>query len=487
MNLGASLKIWKFGAEFQIRNNLQKDRRLLGIWMRDELVSLGPAFIKIGQFLSTRVDIFGKDVTSKLSELQDRIEPIPYESMVSVLVEDIPEYNDLFIMIDPEPIASASIGQVHRARLAKTNQEIVLKIQKPDVAYTLTTDLNALISINQFFAYLGFQPAKDFDTVLQQYIQFLEGELDFMNEAKYMLFFRRKLGVGAGAGAANVYIPKPLSQSTKRVLVMEYVPSTKINEVKQDPALAAALIQVFLYQIIKVGAVHCDPHPGNIGVRADGRLVLYDFGNVIKLTPEFRAKVNNLVFAIYQKDIDEFTDLLLELNIIQLESSLDVLELKAFFNYFFDYLETLNFDELKTAVLNKDIFYNSNIRFKVDPNFLSLFRVFSLMDGTCSALDPEFNYITALAPFSEQLFMDANFINYRARKDLQALSAYPKLLKNTDQNILRVNRRFSKMSESMFDMRFLFITVAIVDNAGDPLRIAILVSLFGYFFWKEDN
>jgi predicted unusual protein kinase regulating ubiquinone biosynthesis (AarF/ABC1/UbiB family) len=222
-------------------------------------------------------------------------------------------------------------------------------------------------------------------------------------------------------------------------------------------------------------------------VRADGRLVLYDFGNVIKLTPEFRAKVNNLVFAIYQKDIDEFTDLLLELNIIQLESSLDVLELKAFFNYFFDYLETLNFDELKTAVLNKDIFYNSNIRFKVDPNFLSLFRVFSLMDGTCSALDPEFNYITALAPFSEQLFMDANFINYRARKDLQALSAYPKLLKNTDQNILRVNRRFSKMSESMFDMRFLFITVAIVDNVGDPLRIAILVSLFGYFFWKEDN
>jgi len=483
----STLKIWKFGTEFQIRYNFQKDRNNLGIWMRDELIELGPAFIKIGQFMSTRVDIFGKEITNSLSELQDQIEPIDYIYMKDVLEQEIPNYNILFTDIEPIPIASASIGQVYKGTLKKTNQLIALKIQKPNIENDIKTDLQSLISINKFFASFGFQQAKDFDIILEQYKQFLEGELNYLNEAKYMLFFRNRLK------DKNIYIPKPLSQSTPRVLVMEYVESIKITEIDKlnklqinTTDIAKQLIEVFLYQIIYLGKVHCDPHPGNIGIHSDGRIVLYDFGNVVELNSSFREKINNLVFAIYQKDIDEFLDILLQLNIIQLEDELDVLELKVFFNYFFSYLESLNFDELKNAILNKDISYNTNIKVKIDPNFLCLFRVFSLLDGTCTLLDPNFNYITSLAPFSNNILMDRDFINYRIKTDVQKLTSYPRLLKSTDQNILRVNRRFIKLNDVILNTRYLVIGIAIMNNLDDPLKLFIFLFIGGLFFLKKD-
>ena len=483
------LRIGKFVTEFQIRNRFQKDKKFVGEWMRDEMVELGPAFIKIGQFMSTRIDVFGKEITNNLAELQDQIYPMPFELLEPVLNQEYQgDYTQIFSSIDPMPIASASIGQVHRGILKRSNQEIVLKIQKPGIEKQIKEDLKTLISINQLFSKLGFQQAKDFEAILNQYELFLSGELNYINEAKYMAYFRRRLV------EQRVYIPKPLSQSTQRVLVMEYVESTKINDLEKidllnidRKELAQDLITVFLYQIIKLGKVHCDPHPGNLGIGKNGEIVLYDFGNVVSLSKEFREKVNRLVFSIYQKDIDEFLELLIQLNILQLEDNFDILELKAFFNYFFDYLESLNFDQLKTAILNKDVFVNSTLKIKIDPNFLSLFRLFSLIDGTCSLLDPNFNYISTLAPFSENLFMDSEFIDYRMKKDLQKLTSYPKLLQNTDQNILRVNRRFINMNDEFNKFKILFITIAVMDEIEDPLKLGLLVPILILFFLKEEK
>lgn len=482
-------RIGKFVAEFQIRNRFQQDKKLVGEWIRDEMVDLGPAFIKIGQFMSTRIDVFGKEIASHLAELQDQIYPMPFDLLEPVLNEEYGgDYTQIFSSIDSTPMASASIGQVHRGILKRSNQEIVLKIQKPGIEKQIKEDLKTLISINQLFSKLGFQQAKDFEAILNQYEHFLSGELNYINEAKHMAFFRRRLL------EQRVYIPKPLSQSTQRVLVMEYVESIKINNLEEinlrnidRKELAQDLITVFLYQIINLGKVHCDPHPGNLGIGKNGEIVLYDFGNVVTLSKEFREKVNRLVFSIYQKDIDEFLELLIQLNILQLEDNFDILELKAFFNYFFDYLETLNFDQLKTAILNKDVFVNNTVKIKIDPNFLSLFRLFSLIDGTCSLLDPEFNYITTLAPFSENLFMDAEFIDYRMKKDFQKLTSYPKLLKNTDQNILRVNRRFIKMNEELNKFKILFISIAVMNEIEDPVKLGLLVPIIVFFFLKEEK
>jgi len=483
----STFKIWKFAIEFQARYQFQKDKRQVGIWMRDELVSLGPAFVKIGQFLSTRIDVFGKDITDRLGELQDQISPYPFEAIEPVLNEEYNgNYKDIFSYVDPIPIASASIGQVHKAVLKKSNQTIVLKIQKPDIETEIKNDLMTLMSINQIFTKFGFQQAKDFDAILTQYKQFLANEVNYQKEARFMMYFRRKLI------DKQVYIPKPLAQSTSRVLVMEYVESIKINDLasfNQLPfdktELAKRLVQLFLYQIIDIGSVHCDPHPGNIGVRKNGDIVLYDFGNVVQLTDNFRSKINNLVFSIYQKDTDEFLDLLLELKIIEPKDNFDVLELKAFFNYFFDYLETLDFDQLRGAIQNKDLFIDTDIQVNVDPDFLSLFRVFSLIDGTCSLLDPQFNYILALAPYSENLFMNADFLNYRVRKDIEKLSSYPRMLKNTDQNILRVSQRFTKINTQFNQFRIFTVLILLLENMDDPIKISAMLPLFVVLFWSQ--
>uniref|UniRef100_A0A6C0CSI7 ABC1 atypical kinase-like domain-containing protein n=1 Tax=viral metagenome TaxID=1070528 RepID=A0A6C0CSI7_9ZZZZ len=480
-------RIGRFIAEFQLRNQFQKDKKQVGKWMRDEMIDLGPAFIKIGQFMSTRIDVFGKDITTYLAELQDQIYPIPFDLLEFVLHQEYGgDYKQIFSSIDPIPIASASIGQVHRGFLKKSNQDIVLKIQKPGIENQIKDDLKTLISINKLFSKFGFQQAKDFEAILNQYESFLSSELNYINEAKHMAYFRRKLI------DQRVYIPKPLSQSTQKVLVMEYVESIKINNIEEinrrninRKELARDLVTVFLYQIINLGHVHCDPHPGNLGIGKNGEIVLFDFGNVVVLSKEFREKVNRLVFSIYQKDIDEFLELLIQLKILQLEDNFDILELKAFFNYFFDYLETLNFDQLKTAILNKDIFVNNTFKIKIDPNFLSLFRLFSLIDGTCSLLDQNFNYISNLAPFSDNLFMDSEFIDYRIKKDLQKIQSYPKLLKSTDQNILRVNRRFIKMNDQLNKFKFLFIFIAVMNDIEDPVKLGFLFPMLLFFFWKE--
>lgn len=483
----STFKIWKFAIEFQARYQFQKDKKQVGIWMRDELVSLGPAFVKIGQFLSTRIDVFGKDITERLGELQDQISPYPFEAIEPVLNEEYNgNYKDIFSYVDPIPIASASIGQVHKAILKKSNQTIVLKIQKPDIENEIKNDLMTLANINQLFTKLGFQQAKDFDAILNQYKQFLANEVNYLKEARFMMYFRRKFM------DKKVYVPKPLAQSTSRVLVMEYVESIKINDLAsfnqlpiEKEELAKRLVQLFLYQIIDIGSVHCDPHPGNIGVRKNGDIVLYDFGNVVQLTDNFRSKINNIVFSIYQKDTDEFLDLLLELKIIEPKDNFDVLELKAFFNYFFDYLETLDFDQLRGAIQNKDLFIDTDIQVNVDPDFLSLFRVFSLIDGTCSLLDPKFNYILALAPYSENLFMNTDFLNYRIRKDIEKLSSYPRMLKNTDQNILRVSQRFIKINTQFNQFRIFTVLILLLENMDDPMKISAMLPLFVVLFWSQ--
>lgn len=482
-----TVRIWKFATEFQLRYNLQKDKKQFGMWMRNELVSLGPAFIKIGQFFSTRIDLFGKDTIRYLEDLQDSIEPMPFDYIEQVLHEEYDNYHDIFDEIDPIPLASASIGQVYRGKL-KNKQDIVLKIQKPNIEEEISNDLNALVNVNSIFKNLGFQQARDFDAVLEQYKNFLANEVNYKKEANYMMYFRDKLK------NQNVYIPKPLSQSTRRVLVMERVDSVKINDLEKlqklevdTEEIANNLISLFLYQIVDIGSVHCDPHPGNIGVREDGTLILYDFGNVAKFTRKFQNKINNLVFSIYQKDTDEFLDLLVELNIIQPNSDLDTLELKAFFRYFFNYLENLDIEQLKTTLQNSDLLIDSNVKVKVDPNFLALFRVFSLIDGTCILLNPNINYIATLTPYANMLFANSDFVNYRIQKDVSKIRDYSKMINSSDQNILRVNYRFTNMNNRLNEFGGLMFLLFICDNLNEPGILSLLIPLFGSLIWYQSN
>jgi predicted unusual protein kinase regulating ubiquinone biosynthesis (AarF/ABC1/UbiB family) len=475
------LRIVRFIGEARLRFVFQKDKGRVGQWLKTEMTSLGPAFIKLGQFLSTRTDIFEKEIVAELSKLQDDIHPEPYEDIVRIIDTSLgTRSNEIFQHIDPTPMASASIGQVHKARLKNTNKDVVIKIQKPHVAQQIRNDLATLRNIARLAVGMQSPRATEINNILGEYERFLSAELDYTQELAHMKRFSEILD------ESEVIVPAVYEDlSFNNMLVMEYVPSIKISDISQLnkrgydlTVVADTLVNVFLHMIIKHGYVHCDPHPGNIGVSLDDEstIVLYDFGNVIELSQEFRSQLNNMIFAIYQKDVDEFVELLIRLNILQVASEGDVLDVKAFFSSFFVYLESLDFQALKQSVTSSSS-AGAGASFKINPDFLSLFRVFSLLDGTCARLDPKFNYITALTPFVENIMMDFSFFDYRARKDLQKLQNYPRIITNTDQNLARLDKRMRELTDDQEFYRNMFIGMVVLYQIQEPLALAFLAPL----------
>ncbi|NBX51948.1 AarF/ABC1/UbiB kinase family protein, partial [bacterium] len=283
--------------------------------MKDELIGLGPAFIKLGQFLSTRSDFLGKEIANELSNLQDNIPSVSFSEIDDVFFMTTGKHvNDLFTSFDENPIASASIGQVHKARLLSGGKEVVVKVQKPCVARQIRDDLQTLKDMNEILKKTGSKRSYEIDNLLKEYSRFLSSELDYRSELKHMIDFGKIYD-----DRSNVIIPKVYPKlSNDMLLVMEYVPSTKITDIdtlrkmKVDTVLLAnKIVDMYLSQIVIHGIVHCDPHPGNIGVAKDGEtIVLYDFGNVVDLSSEFRKELNHMLYSIVAKDVDEFVDLL---------------------------------------------------------------------------------------------------------------------------------------------------------------------------------
>lgn len=475
----SSIDILRFVVEARARIALQRNKKAVGQWMRLKLIDMGPAFIKFGQFLSTRPDFVDKDVVKELSRLQDEITEVPFDQVKFTLEEAYGSDTlyTIFSSIEPNAIASASIGQVHRAKLIN-DKTVILKIQKPCVAEAISNDLATLRILNKYLGWVDPMRKKEFDSILDQYDMFLSAELDYMKEMVHMENFRKAL-VDLDVRIPRVY--KNLCRPS--VLVMEYVPSTKITDVEalssknfDRSMIATNVVQIFLYQFVKSGLIHCDPHPGNIGVMPNGKtIVLYDFGNVIKLDENFRAKIKNLVFAVYQKDVDEFVDLLVELKILNLNDDMDALEIKAFFGYFFNYLETLDTNTLRTSILTNDLMKESNMNVKLDTNFMSLVRVFTLLDGTCVLLDPKFNYLDALAPYTMEIMTDFTFFDYRARKDLTKLRDYTSLARTTDQNILRLNQRMKNASQDLINLRVITLAMCLMDAIQNTEQIIYIL------------
>jgi ubiquinone biosynthesis protein len=473
-------RIWRFFGQAQVKWWIHEDKRHVGKWMKEELSELGPAFIKLGQFLSTRSDLLGKEATSELAKLQDDIQPVPFASIQPMLPSSI------FASVEETSIASASIGQVHRARL-HDGSDVVIKVQKPCVAQQIKEDLDTLRGMNDMLRKIGNQRASEVDNLLHQYARFLSAELNYTNETKHMKLFTQLLD------GLPVIIPHVYEEySTPYMIVMENVPSTKVTDIESLEAqgidtqqVAQTLVQIFLYQIVYAGYVHCDPHPGNLGVARDGEsIVLYDFGNVIELSPEFRKELKPLVFAVFQKDVDEFVELLCKLKVLRLQDDTEALEVKAFFRYFFDYLETLDFSMLRTSVVQQEM-DQVNINLQIDPDFLSLFRVFSLLDGTCGRLDESFNYIEALRPFSEDMMRDMGFLTTRVQRDIQKVQSYPTLLRNTDSNILQLQKRVKTMNQSMVQLQLFALFWVWVDHTHEVLPWFVTAGL--YIWWKRSE
>lgn len=267
-----------------------------------DLEKLGPTFIKLGQLLSTRADLLPAPYLEALSRLQDRIEPFPFEEVDRIVSGELGvRLSKAFADFDPQPLAAASLAQVHRAHM-RDGREVVVKVQRPNIREQIVDDLESLNEIAQFLdAHTEVGKRYEFENMLQGLRRSLLREMDFKLEANNLITFADNL-----SEFERIVIPEPVPDfCTSRVLTMDYIAGKKITDLSplrlmeiDGPGLARELFRAYLKQILLDGFVHADPHPGNVLLTDDDQIGLIDLGMVARLLPGLRDNVLRLLLTI---------------------------------------------------------------------------------------------------------------------------------------------------------------------------------------------
>ena len=274
-----------------------------------DLESMGPTYIKLGQLLSTRFDLLPDSYTTALARLQDHVEPIPVEQVKTVIEEELgASLKHLFVEFEDEPLASASLGQVHRATL-RSGRAVVVKVQRPEAREVIREDMEMLAGLAEMAdkrTDLGRRYG--FASLLGQFRRSLVGELDYRREARNLLTFRELT-----KDYDLLLVPEPVMDlTTPRVLTMDWIEGRKVTDVGplglmdvDARPIVEQLFRCYLRMILDDGVLHADPHPGNLILTDDGRLALIDLGMVAHVPPRLQDKVVKLLLAISDGDGEE--------------------------------------------------------------------------------------------------------------------------------------------------------------------------------------
>ncbi|HUF49768.1 MAG TPA: AarF/UbiB family protein [Longimicrobiales bacterium] len=270
--------------------------------LADDLEKLGPTYIKLGQLLSTRADILPPAYMEALSRLQDRVEPFPAAEAERIVEDELgARISKLFAEFQLEPIAAASLGQVHRAQL-RDGRDVAVKVQRPHIRERIVEDLEALNELAMFIdAHTELGRRYGMAGMLEEFRHSLMRELDYTREAQNLTVFRTNM-----REFDRLVVPAPIADyTTARVLTMEWVHGSKITDLApvrrielDGEALGETLFQAYLRQILVDGIFHADPHPGNVFLTNDDRIALIDLGMVGYVAESMQEKLLKLLIAI---------------------------------------------------------------------------------------------------------------------------------------------------------------------------------------------
>ena len=361
--------------------------------------SLGGALIKGCQFASTRPDILPAAYIRSLASLQDRMPPRSWAEMEKAIAGELhrrPE--DIFADIEREPVAAASIAQVHRARL-RDGRAVAVKVQYPDVEALVATDLAVLEQIVKVVARLT--PSIELRPILDYLKETLPLELDFRREAESMMSLRAAL-----AYRSDVIVPAIFPDlSTGRLLVMEYIEGIKITDREalkragiSQPDVARLLNYVYADQMLHLGILHADPHPGNLLVQPGPRLVLLDHGLTVSLAPSLVNALNKLVQALIRGDFPGVSDALRDAG-LRLEGEVGITTLLNLAGVLLGHGSDETSDEDVDAVGAGMQFVKSIGGLPTD--LLMVGRALSLLDGITKQLDPDMDIVELASRYIE--------------------------------------------------------------------------------------
>ena len=285
--------------------------------LADDLEKLGPTFVKLGQLLSTRVELLPQAYIEALARLQDNVEPFGFDEVEKIITSELGvRLSKAFAEFEEKPMAAASLGQVHRARL-RSGQQVAVKVQRPEIRDALLQDLDALEDIADFFdKHTDMGKRYEFGNMLEQFRKSLLRELDYRQEANNLVTLGKQL-----ANFERIVVPQPIADySSSRVLTMEYVHGRKITDLSpltrmefDGDALATELFRAYLHQILVDGFFHADPHPGNVFLTDDYRVALLDLGMVGRIMPGLQEQLLQLLLAIAEGRGDDAANIAIKI------------------------------------------------------------------------------------------------------------------------------------------------------------------------------
>ena len=378
------------------------------------ILRLQGLFIKVGQLLSIMANFLPPEFRAELEALQDQVPPRPYAEIQERLERELGTKMSQFAAFDRDPIASASLGQVHAARLVD-GQRVAVKVQHRDIDRIVRLDLTTIrriLGIVQWFV-----PVQGLDAYYHQIKALLSQELDFALEADNIERIAKNF-----AGDSRVAFPAPVRElSTRRVLTTTYVDGVKISDSTaigslgvDKPDLAKRLVRLYCQMIFVDGIYHADPNPGNVLVRSDGAIVLLDFGAVAELSPQMREGIPEFLEGVLRRDTDRLVKSLRKMGFITRTSDEAVSEkIIEYFHRRFQEEVRLDSFNLKDIRIDPQRGFenlldlrrmNIGLRelsgaFHIPKDWVLLERTLLLLYGSCSLLDPELNPVAIIQPY----------------------------------------------------------------------------------------
>ncbi|HZI17962.1 MAG TPA: AarF/ABC1/UbiB kinase family protein [Pyrinomonadaceae bacterium] len=387
-----------------------KERRLerQGRWLKENLIGLGPTFIKIGQALGTRADLLPLAYIKELAELQDQVPAFPTAEAYARIQQELGRpLREAFAEIDAEPVAAASLGQVYRARL-HTGEEVAVKVQRPHLRERVSFDIAVLSRITGFLSrFPSLNENADWNGMLREFRATISEEMNYSLEARNADRFRENF-----RDWRAVHVPRiHWTHTTPRVLTMEFIRGTKVTDVgglharRISPVkVNRLLVRAYLKQLLEDGFFHADPHPGNLLVMETGHLAFFDFGMVGRITPRLQAQMINAFFHVVERDTGGLAQDLIDLDFLKPGVDPDRVRpvVEGLFRHYLNLkLGEVNFKELTYDLA--EVMYD--YPFRLPSNFTYVIRALMTLEGIGIVTDPGFSFFDTARPYAKEFML----------------------------------------------------------------------------------
>lgn len=460
-------------------------------------VDLGGLMIKVGQFLSARLDVLPPAITDELAGLQDEVPAASFERIRALAEEDLGmPLERAYASFEPVPVAAASLGQAHRARLTDEHAaetgfaDVVVKVQRPGIDEIVDIDLSALRRLGRWLGHLRVVASHvDAPALVEEFAHTSLLEIDYLHEAQSAEAFAAAFAHDPRVGGPEV----AWERTTRRVLTLSDVTAVKINDIEGlraagiDPAaVAATFAEVMFEQLFTQGAFHADPHPGNIFVtplrkpvgaeHPAWRLTFVDFGMMGDIPDTLRRGLRRLLIAVAARDGKGLVAGIQDVGMLL--PSADTLKLERALTGLFDRFGGMGFAQLRDIDPNEfrefgDEFGHvvRSLPFQLPENFLLVIRAMSLTSGVCSALDPQFNIWSAIEPFAARLLSEesGNVVQDVLKQVWSTLGVTARLPQRIDSVITRIEEGRIEVSTPALDRK-----LARLEQTGRRVMSAVI-------------